>query len=351
MPSTNLVSEDELDAMGAEALRADDPQPILAELLDIIEQGRLADPASEGYALELAAEISQWQGDLDTALELTERALAGAQQPAEQQGYPRALRAEILVQLGREVEGMSELDALRPLLATDPSAVDYLRDTLEACDRAELAEQWLTEAMRVVLARFQDGDRTDAEDGEASADPAVLVALARQRHDLRRELDLEPDELDEVAEELADESEDAEDTGDVDEPELYGLDSLDGDEFTLVYWPRQEFDQLTKEWPELATVTGPSWDDHRMWTERALAAYAEQGVRHLHLVAGSAADVLAFVAERDAGDDDLELVDEYGELLADQGGGTRWPPEREDDCWCGSATRYESCCLLRSRVE
>ncbi|MBA0124170.1 hypothetical protein H0B56_01280 [Haloechinothrix sp. YIM 98757] len=349
MPSTNLVSEDELDALGAEALRADDPGPILTELLDIIERGRLADPASEGYALELAAEISQWQGDLDTALELVERALSGARASGEQQGYPRALRAEILVQLGREDEGMSELDALRPLLVTDPSAVDYLSDTLEACDRAELAEQWLTEAMWVVLARCQDGDGTD-EAGEESADAAVLAALARHRHALRRELDLEPDELDEVAEELADDADDADDSGEVEEPELYGLDSLDSDEFTLVYWPRAEFDRLTEEWPELATVTGPSWDDHRMWTERALTAYAEQGVRHLHLVAGSAADVLAFVAERDAADD-LELVDEYGELLAEQEGGTRWPPERDDDCWCGSASRYEDCCLLRSRVE
>jgi len=73
VPSLPLLTSDDLDLLGAAAFDADDPLAVAGDLVDAVEQGRIADKASIGHALILAAEITEQVEDLDAALLLAER--------------------------------------------------------------------------------------------------------------------------------------------------------------------------------------------------------------------------------------------------------------------------------------
>ncbi len=66
-------------------------------------------------------------------------------------GLPRAFQAGLLLRTGREEEAITQLAALRPLLARDPDAAGYLSQALEAGGRTELAVEWLTTALEAAL--------------------------------------------------------------------------------------------------------------------------------------------------------------------------------------------------------
>src|SRR5262249_44698245 len=190
-----------LNYIGQAAFSVDDPGAVAAELVEAVEQGRVADGADSGYALLLAAEIGERTGDLAGALELAER--AGAAYPAAggtECGFPRAYQAELLLRMGREEEAMTQLAALRPLLGRDPGAACYVSQALEAGGRAELAVQWLTAAIETALqARASPAGRPEAAYAQAAA---VGYMLAQQRHRLRRELGWPHDNYDDRADRL-----------------------------------------------------------------------------------------------------------------------------------------------------
>jgi hypothetical protein len=70
MPSTALLTSDDLDEIGCSALDLDRPLEAVAELVDAVDQGRVADQADTGYALLLAAEITESTGDVPAAAAL-----------------------------------------------------------------------------------------------------------------------------------------------------------------------------------------------------------------------------------------------------------------------------------------
>src|SRR5687767_12622647 len=77
-----LLTSADLDEIGSAAFDAGDPRAVAAELVDAVEQGRVAEQADVGYALMLAAEVTLRVGDLDGALVLAERAVRGYQEAA-----------------------------------------------------------------------------------------------------------------------------------------------------------------------------------------------------------------------------------------------------------------------------
>jgi hypothetical protein len=100
------------------------------------------DQADVGFALILAAEITERDGELGGALALAERAVEAYRRRGDvEYGFPRAFRAELLLRVGREVEAMAEFAALRPLMGQDSDAVSYVSEALESGGRAEVAEQ------------------------------------------------------------------------------------------------------------------------------------------------------------------------------------------------------------------
>ena len=167
MPSFELLTSDDLDEIGHSAFDADDRLAVAARLVDAVEQGRVADDADTGYALILAAEITEHAGDLHAAHALAERAVEAYRVRGDgEYVFPRAFRAGLLLRLGREQEALNELSGLRPLLTREPDAVPYVVDALEDGGQPEIAEQWLGAAPARVpgkrLRRSRGPDRAAA---------------------------------------------------------------------------------------------------------------------------------------------------------------------------------------------
>jgi hypothetical protein len=333
MPLTGLLTSDDLDEIGCSALDLDRPLEVVAELVDAVDQGRVADQADTGYALLLAAEITESTGDLPAAAALAARAVEEERLHGEPDGYARAYHARLLLQLGRQDEGMAELRELRPLLSRDPNAVYYISEALDTAGHAEIAEQWLTAALLTVLQRQEDVPLE-----RSTQFTSLAFTLAQVRHRVRRGLDLPHDDHDRLADRLMD--------------AVYGApsDESPDEQASLLFWPQPEFERLLLRWPALAEHYGQSWDDYRSTLQRTLVSEADSGVARLGLLAGGV-DGLASYAECHGGDPaDPDLHQDYAQHLTQRADEIPWPPDRNQDCWCGSSLKYKKCCLPRART-
>lgn len=289
-----------------------------AELVAAVDGGRIA--ADEiGYALALAAEKRADGGDVEGALLLADRAVATDPDV----GWIRAGRAGLLTKAGRSDDALAAVTELRPRLLTDALAPSYVRATLAELGRGEDAEQWLTEALTEALSWGEDIDEERA---------GIAYQLAVQRHELRHDLDLGHDELDDMADELISAAEvDAAPDGSV-----------------VMFWPREEFEALRGKLPTVAESEGSSWDEHRAGIEVTLSEWAAGGTTGLAVVAGSVDELVAHAEATGVAPDDDETIDDYvGSLDPDRA--VEWPPPRNGPCWCGSGLKYKKCCLPRSR--
>jgi SEC-C motif len=336
MPLTGLLTTDDLDEIGCAC--ADQPLGIAAELVNAVDHGLVADQTDTGYALMLAAEITEQAGDLQAAQVLAQRAVETYRAHDDLDVYPRAFNAELLLQLGRDDEAMAELTALRPSLLDDPDAVSCISEALADGGRGDIAEQWLTEALVTALDRLAE---LDSRHGQPVYEQAVgmTFVLAQERHQLRRNLDLPHDEHDILADHLVD--------------IVHGvLDAQERDyeDVALTFWPRPEFDRLILRWPVLAEEYGPTWDDYRTTVQRYLEQWSESGSPRVTLLAG-AVDELARYADDNRGDPTDPAVREgYAQHLQEHPRETAWPPGRNQACWCGSQSKYKKCCLPRGRI-
>lgn len=335
MPSTGLLTTADLDEISG-SFGADLSIDVAAELVAAVDRGLVADQADTGYALMLAAEITERGGDLPAAQALAERAIEAHRAQGDPDGYPQAFRAELLLRLGRDDEAMAELTALRPKLSEDATAVSYISEALEGGGRADIAEQWLTVALRTALQREQElaSQRGEPAYGKAVA---MVFVLAKQRYRLRRELDLPHDEHDNLADRMLDRL--AEDESG---PAHQGM--------ALLFWLPAEFDRLLQRWPGFAEEHGQSWDEYRTTTQRSLVQWSESGLTRLSLLPG-AVDGLAEHAELLGGDPtDPQVRQSYPAQLVEQSREEiARPPGRNQVCWCGSGLKYKKCCLPRGR--
>ncbi|BBH66358.1 hypothetical protein ACTI_30430 [Actinoplanes sp. OR16] len=312
-----------------------DPRTAVTELVAAVETDGLADPADAGYALMLAAELTEKQGDLPPALGLVERAIESYRLvEAAADGFARARRGELLSRLGRQDEAMAVFSALRPRLAREPDAASYLAEALEECGESEVAEQWLTAALNTVLDRPETVDR------------AVLAnGLLQNRRRIRRELEMPVDEFDEFADRIRASSKTTKGGG----AGRTATNDAAGSSQGVMYWPHAEYDKVLLRWPAFADVYGHTWDDHRADLEKALSVWTESGQSGFRLHPGEA-DGLAEHVTRHGGDPmDADVRAGYARQLESHGPGAVWPPGRNDACWCGSGAKYKKCCLPRSR--
>ncbi|MGK5683155.1 SEC-C domain-containing protein [Actinoplanes sp. URMC 104] len=330
MPTRTELTSSDLSEIRQSALGAANPLGVAAELAEAVEAGRLADPDDAGYALALAAEIAESRTKLDAALRYADRAVeAYGKRDDSQAAAARALRARILFRAGREDEAMAELEPLRPTLTQHTDAAAFLSAALAAGGRATVAEEWLTDAVRGLLAE-RAAEPTDADDA------GFLFFLLQQRHRLRHALGLQHDAHDNLAERL--ESKLANAGARVDaEP--------DGD---LLFWPHAEFDSLLAQWPAAAEQYGATWDEHRARLERELVRLAAAGRKGLAVLPASVEGLVAFAGTDGDPADARTRAGYAGQLFAGPAQIT-WPPERNEPCWCGSGLKYKKCCLPRSR--
>ncbi|GAA2678402.1 SEC-C metal-binding domain-containing protein [Actinoplanes palleronii] len=322
MPSDATVTLDDLDILAHQAFDLDDPMPVVADLVDAVEQNRLADPADASHALLLASELAEQAGDLPAALGYAERATTAPGGGP----FARSCWAELLVKSGREDEGLEQFAAVRPELLRDPLAASYVPAALEACDRATVALEWLTEAVRTVIERAP-------RDEPDYAEVELLFALIKERHRVREGLELSHDDLDDLYHEME-----------------AAVEAPEPDEGRAVlFWPEPELATLLARWPEQAEAYGADWDRHRELLEQTLATWSSSGVMRLGLFRGSVDGLVAFAAATGVEPDDPAVHTDYADTIGDQGGAVVWPPQRNAPCWCGSGAKYKKCCLPRSR--
>jgi hypothetical protein len=301
-----LLTTDDLDALGADALAVRDPRPIARRIVAAVDGGGLADPEDAGYALSLAGDLVDRAGDHGEALALSARSVeAGA--GTDDATWLHAMHADRLLRAGREDEGLAALATLRPALHRDAAAVLPITDALRENGHAELAEQWLTAALLTAVEREErlpEGSEEQLDAGD------VVDELMLQRREVRGDLGREPDEYDRLAAE-ADAAPD------------------------LVFFPQAELARLLAAQPEAAGEYGADWDAHRALVERELQEAAAEG-EVLEVEVATPALVTAMIDDSD--------TDPVGELLV-------WPPGRNDPCWCGSGAKYKKCCLPRAREQ
>lgn len=316
MPTKNELSSADLEDIRQSALGAPDPLGVAAELADAAESGRLADPGDAGFALALAAEIAESRTKLEAALRYVERAVqAFGEKLDSKAAAAKALRARILFRVGRADEAMAQLEALRPALGEHSDAPAYLTAALAAGGKADVAEQWLSEAVDKALAE-RSGEPAGADDA------GLLFFLLQQRHRLRHALGRPHDAHDNLAERL--------------ETRLANAQTSTDQHDDLVFFPEAEFAELLARWPALAEVYGADWDDHRARLEKDLVRLRGRAVLK--------ATVAGLAAQGDPADAKTRsaYADQPGEEIP-------WPPERNGHCWCGSGLKYKKCCLPRSR--
>ncbi|GAA3083157.1 hypothetical protein JOF29_004507 [Kribbella aluminosa] len=328
-----LLSTEDIDRIAEEAIDSETPGTLAASLVDAVEHGRVADEADIGYALTVAAEITSGTGDAETSIALAERAIEAYERS---EGtfvcYPAAVRADALFLAGRGEDAMTQLTALRERLAEDSDAAMLVGDVLVSNGLAEIAEEWLTEALDEVLRRHGE---LESSPSDPTYDDVAMVAfeLLQARHGVRHELGLPHDDHDELADELLENLEDSLDHGPA-----------------LLFLPRHEYEEALRRWPELAVDQGATWDEHRAATERELRLRAEYGAVRLAVVPGSADGLAEFATVDGSEHIGSDAVQAYGDNLVGSGiTEVSWPPRRNDPCWCGSASKYKKCCLPRSQ--
>jgi tetratricopeptide (TPR) repeat protein len=315
VPTKSALSSADLEEIRQSALGAADPLGVAAELADAAGAGRLAEADDAGFALALAAEIAESRSKLDAALNYVERAVEAFEERTDSKAAgAQALRARILFRVGRHDEALAALDPLRPTLTEHADAPAYLTAALAAGGRPDLAEEWLTDAVKTSL---------DGRTGEptSSEDAGQLFFLLQQRHRLRHALGRQHDAHDNLAERL--------------ETRLANAQSAK-DEPDLVFFPQAEFAKLIEQWPALTGAYGKDWDDHRARLEKDLVRLGG------HVLLKGTADGLAAAGDPTDPKTRAAYADKPGEEIP-------WPPERNAACWCGSGLKYKKCCLPRSR--
>lgn len=312
-------TSDDLDGFGL-IVPGEDQRELGEQLIRIVDENLLADPADAGYALLLAAEKFESIGDLDGALALAERAAqVSARLDTIDPDGPRATVGEYLWKLGRTDEAMAQFESLRPLLGLDRSIASALPEALEENGLAELAVRWMTEALPGAISR----------DPELALNrPAAILLRGRSR--MRADLGLRADEFDELSDKIR-ESPQA--------PPVYSGSAM-------LFWPRAEFERLVLLWPALSNEMGGSWDEHRAIVEREMRLGATEEPGPFAVLPGEVRELIDL-----AGPDEYapDFIDAYEAELAGGDAETAWPPGRNDACWCGSGVKYKNCCLPRSR--
>jgi tetratricopeptide (TPR) repeat protein len=332
VPNTTLLTSDDIEDLidhdGGETELLD----AAGKLVAAVDEGRLADPDDTAYALFRAAELTWAAGRHEDAFTLCERSIEADKADAVEQGPALTLRAVVLVELGRRDEGMAAFAELRPRLSAEPDAAEYLTAALVEIDQAELALEWLTEALVAGIDHVQSFASMDSDPQPERA--VTILALAEERHELRHHLGLPHDDLDELAEQLSEAAD--QDAG------------IESDEPLVLFWPQAEFAQLALRAPALAADLG-DWDTYRARTERSMSRAAEYSPERITMVPASIDAIAAFAAEQGHETIDSEIIEEYTNEVEPEPGAMTWPPERNAPCWCGSGLKYKKCCLPRSR--
>jgi tetratricopeptide (TPR) repeat protein len=112
------------------------------------------------------------------------------------------------------------------------------------------------------------------------------------------------------------------------------------------WFPAGEYAEALRRWPDLAEPGGPAAGgrDHAGYCQAKLVEAADAGMAAIRIAPIRIPDYLAWCTDQD--EDPAQARAPFAADLARSRPGEliRWPPGRNEPCWCGSGRKYKKCC-------
>jgi tetratricopeptide (TPR) repeat protein len=286
-----------------------------ATLAKQLEQDAADHPEERTDLLIEAAAAWKRAGEPDRAIELlTDLVALGGEDGC----FAQADLADLYLATG----DLDRMNATLDVLARDPdldvNQCELVADMLAEHGDLKAAARWYNRAVA----------RMSAETIEGLSQPrtfsnAFEKDLVRRRREVRRQLGLEPDVLDELAD---------------GPPSAVPGPGPAGAHFLM--FQRGELPEAGRRWP---AVFDEQPDEYYARGERVYQQYRDGGLTTIRLVPATASGLVAYATETGESAEDGALRAQFA-AAADPATTLAWPPERNAACWCGSDRKYKKCC-------
>lgn len=346
---TTRTSANPADSPYASFLGQQDEGPTAAQLEDWA-RSHAQDPDAERALLD-AAHQRAFDGDHERALELFSEV---QDRSGEQAHAAHAGIAEQLFTLGRSAEADEQLAALRHALDAAPEPdLDVYADVAVMLDEQQRSEDAIAWCEAGLAHPSQPADS-----GEEGILPSSRARMLMLRSELRADQGLEPDALDEQAEEEDKRSRQAarqlfEALAEA-MPEQRADRPDDGAAYNAVilHWPEPEFTAVRTRWPETTTLYGEDYAHYCGLLQREAQGHSDNGAARTVMVHGTLDDYDAYARRTGKNPAQRQTRRDYGQWCAASHPEhtLAWPPPRNGPCWCGSDRKYKKCCGSPSRT-
>ena len=297
--------------------------PVVSELLSVVDSGAEVEGFSESSLLGLAADVLTDAGRITESLALHRRSLAAAGSESE--------RAEALLGIGRA------LLADRRFPEADASFRQAFQLNGDTSPDSDLALRMCgVSAVQFALAGARDLALSWLGTALELAGPEPGLEVRKQRMGIHRELGIAEDDMDRRTQadcEAEDEAQPAARLRRAGRP-------------LILWWPYREYHQLARWLPAEARRYGATWEDHRQQIEYRLRTEASLG--RPAALCPALAVLLSFYLEL-AWPPALttEVADDFAAYCVYVRGYTAWAPRPRNRCGGGRGSRNRYCCARR----
>lgn len=279
------------------------------------ELDAVALPGERAELLFEAAAAWKRAGEPDRAIELLTDLVA-------LRGEDGCFALADLADLYLAIGDLDRMNATLATLARDPdldvSQCELVADMLAAHGDLKAAARWYNRAVARMSAEIIEGLSEPR-----SRSNSLEKDLVGRRRKVRQQLGLEPDMVDELADDPR---------SDVPGPGPAVVNFL--------MFRRDELPEAQRRWP---SVFDEAPEDYYPRGERVYRDYRDGGLATIRLVPATAAGLAAYAAEVGESAEDGSLRARFA-AAADPATTITWPPERNAACWCGSDRKYKKCC-------
>lgn len=296
-----------------------------------------AQPHRAEYLDELAYAYQQL-GRFDEAIDAMRQAIAaGFDGELDEHPSAQALIADLLLRAGHTQPADEAWLAAERENPRDPRLHQAAGVAYADVGLHRKALGWQTKALELALAAGTDGD--------------LIWLITGERAETLDVLNQAPDPLQLRAEERVDRDEQA---------EQQRIDAFyrDHDAQTirpqrasvgLAWFPDAQYQRALETWPSFAEdyEHGP-YASYCARLELLLRDLRAQGVPRLALTPITIDDYLSWCTEHLREPEQSDTRASYASELLEHDATRRWPPERNQPCWCGSGRKYKKCCLRAS---
>ncbi len=277
-----------------------------AEALDLLVEMGPPDDLPVGDCYDGLATDAAESDDFALAARMQRRALEHGCQYAK---IGEDMFAWYLLKAGEREKGEAEFARLREKRAGDPGVVSILANARLDSGDPDGALEAYDEALDLA---------------KSLGDPGQVHEIRGERRSCRWEQDLPLDEEDRI---------------DLTARSSHGLEMR----YALAWFPRDQIDAALARWPSLAGDLRDA-DAYCKTIEARLRDVLSTTGKQPVVSPLNVERLVEFAAERNLDPDSGEARSELAAEIGDGEQAVRWPPGRNEPCWCGSGRKYKRCC-------